>query len=132
MQSEHGRVTAPLGDQANQSRSLAGEWERRPQLRGQQVLADRKGKSASGVSLPDSAWEQGKQSSPYSFLKKEKRNSPNSTIHFIVEESVLYGRLYFLPEMWNQEESNSISFSLDPYFLNFYTILKITFHLQLL
>ena len=53
MQSEHGRVTAPLGDQANQSRSLAGEVERRPQLRGQQVLADGKGKSASGVSLSD-------------------------------------------------------------------------------
>lgn len=77
MQSEHGRVTAPLGDQANQSRSLAGEWERRPQLRGQQVLADRKGKSASGVSLSDlesdegegtaaECWERGKIQLPFS------------------------------------------------------------------
>ena len=59
VQSEHGRVTAPLGDQANQSRSPAGEWERRPQLRGQQVLADRKGKSASGVSLSDLESDEG-------------------------------------------------------------------------
>lgn len=59
LQSEHGRVTAPLGDQANQSRSPAGEVERRPQLRGQQVLADGKGKSASGVSLSDLESDEG-------------------------------------------------------------------------
>ena len=81
---------------------------------------------------PDSAWEQDKQSSPYSFLKKEKRNSPNSTIHFIVEESVLFGRLYFLPETWNQEESNSISFSLDPQFLKFlYCLVFLLFRNQI-
>ena len=40
------------------------------------------------------------QSSPRSFLKKDKELAPHPTTCFMPEEPVLFGKLYLLPEMW--------------------------------